>query len=408
MARKARNPAESKEIENSLFAQSRLGREELFAELGTSEVGLNTVEADERLERFGPNVIEAGHQRTLWEKLAGAVINPFNVVLLIVLGVTVVTDIVISREKTYSTSALILATILISAYIGYSQEEKSNDAAQKLRKMITNKVDVIRNRLPVVVDITDVVPGDIVKLSSGDMLPGDVRFFEAKDLFVDQSSLTGESYPVEKFTDVKAGDSLTSLDNIGFLGTNVVSGSALAVVLSTGSRTYFGSMAKSLSTDKEVSDFEKGISSISRLLIRFMLVMVPVIFAVNLLTKANLVESILFGITITVGLIPEMLPVITTSTLAKGALDMSRRKTIIKKLSSIQTFGEMDVLCTDKTGTLTRDKIILEKYMDVEGNEDLSILGYAFLNSWFQTGLNNLIDLAIISRAEGEGLNHLK
>ena len=224
-------------------------------------------------------------QKNLWQKISSVVINPFNMVLLGVLAVTIVTDIIIPAEKNYSTALLIASTILISAIIGYTQEEKSNSVAQKLRKMITNKVDVFRNGALTIIDITDVVPGDIVKLSSGDMLPGDVRFIEAKDLFINQATLTGESSPVEKSASFQPADSITDLANIGFMGTNITTGTAKAVVLATGRQTYFGSMAKSLSTDKEVSDFEAGINSISRLLSKFMLVMVPVIFAANLITK---------------------------------------------------------------------------------------------------------------------------
>ena len=240
------------------------------------------------------------------------------------------------------------------------------------------------------------------------MIPGDVRFIEAKDLFIDQSSLTGESNPVEKYSINKGESDINSISNIGFMGTNIVSGSATAIILTTGNNTYFGSMAKSLSTYHEKSRFEKGVDSISSLLIRFMLVMVPVIFIANLLTKDNPVDSLIFGITIAVGLMPEMLPVIMTSTLAKGAVNMSKNKVIVKRLGSIQTFGEMDVLCTDKTGTLTEDEIILERYMDAEGNEDSRILRHAFLNSHFQTGLKNLIDTAIINRAEKENMGILK
>ena len=240
------------------------------------------------------------------------------------------------------------------------------------------------------------------------MIPGDVRFIETKDLFIDQAPLTGESNPVEKFSIFKGDDDITDISNIGFMGTNVVSGSATAVVLTTGNNTYFGSMAKSMYSVNEKNSFEKGIDNISLLLIKFMLVMVPIILVSNLLTKNDIWSSIIFSITIAVGLTPEMLPVITTSTLAKGAVEMSKKKTIVKRLSSIQTFGQMNILCTDKTGTLTEDKVVLEKYMDASGKESIRILKHAFLNSYFQTGLKNLIDVAIISRAENENLNILK
>lgn len=275
--------------------------------------------------------------------------------------------------------------------------------------MISNQIDVIRDGNKIVINVENIVPGDIVKLSSGDMLPGDARIIDNKDLFIDQASLTGESNPVEKFSEVKDKTAtLTDLSNIVFMGTNVVSGSATAVIVATGNHTYFGSMAKSLYSVNEKNSFEKGIDSVSKLLIKFMVIMLPIILVINLLTKGDVWNSLIFAITIAVGLTPEMLPVIMTSTLAKGAVEMSKKKTIVKRLSSIQTFGEMNILCTDKTGTLTEDEIVLEKYMDVSGNESLKILKHAFLNSYFQTGLKNLIDIAIISRAEKEKLNILK
>ena len=241
------------------------------------------------------------------------------------------------------------------------------------------------------------------------MLPGDVRFIETKDLFIDQSQLTGESNPVEKFSGPDpTGSEISELNNLGFMGSNIVSGSAKAIILTTGNGTYFGCMAKSLNTFKTKSSFEQNIDSISKLLISFMVVMVPVIFIANFLTKGNWLDSLMFGITIAVGLMPEMLPVIMTSSLAKGAVNMSKKETIVKRLGAIQSFGEMDVLCTDKTGTLTQDEIILEKYMDVLGREDKRVLRHAFLNSYFQTGLKNLMDVAIINRAEKEDLTPLE
>jgi len=231
---------------------------------------------------------------------------------------------------------------------------------------------------------------------------------ETKDLFIDQSSLTGESNPVEKFSELKEYDSVTDISNIGFMGTNIVSGSSKALVLSTGNDTYFASMARSLYTVNEKNSFEIGIEDITKMLIRFMFILVPIVLVVNFFSVGDILSSLIFAITIAVGLTPEMLPVITTSTLAKGAVEMSKKKTIVKRLSSIQTFGQMNILCTDKTGTLTEDKVILEKYMDVSGNESLRILKHAFLNSYFQTGLKNLIDVAVISRAEKENMNILK
>ena len=395
-------------VERTLLDISGLSREEVFERLATSEYGLNQVEATDRLEEYGPNVIDIDNQNRLLKRIREALINPFNLVLIIVAIVTLFTDVVFADQPSPATFIMLVLVIIISGVISFVQTEKSNSAAQKLQKMITNRIDVIRNDTPMEIGIEDAVPGDIVTLASGDMLPGDVRFIETKDLFIDQSQLTGESNPVEKFADRRGEGDLTELSNIGFMGTNIVSGSARAVILSTGNRTYFGSMAQSLNTYQDKSSFEKNLDSISRLLIGFMIVLVPVIFIANLITKGNWLESLMFGITIAVGIMPEMLPVIMTSSLAKGAVNMSRKQTIVKRLGSIQTFGEMDILCTDKTGTLTQDEIVLEKYMDVLGREDKRILRHAFLNSYFQTGLKNLMDLAIISRAEKEDLAWLK
>jgi len=405
---KLENNDRKNEVEKNLLEFSNMEIEKLFELYGTSLEGLDQVEAEAELEEHGKNIIDIKNNSSIAFRIKEAIINPFNIVLLIIAAVTFITDITIANDPSYETFILIMTIVTVSAVISFVQQEKSNTAAKKLQKMISNKIDVIRNDRVEIIDIEDSVPGDIVKLSSGDMIPGDVRFIEAKDLFIDQSSLTGESNPVEKYSINKGESDINSISNIGFMGTNIVSGTASAIILTTGNNTYFGSMAKSLSTYNEKSRFEKGVDSISSLLIRFMLVIVPVIFIANLITKDSPLASLIFGITIAVGLMPEMLPVIMTSTLAKGAVNMSKNKVIVKRLGSIQTFGEMDVLCTDKTGTLTEDEIILEKYMDAEGNEDTRILRHAFLNSYFQTGLKNLIDIAIISRAEKESMGILK
>lgn len=397
-----------KELEKNIREDARLDVKELLEKYNTTYEGLSVVDIDEKLEEFGENSIEIGNNNTIFHKLKEAFINPFNVVLILVAITTFFTDVLISQKKDYSTFILILSTVLISAIISLIQQTTSDNAAKKLKQMITNKMDVIRDGVPYVVDVSKIVPGDIVKLSSGDMIPGDIRFLETKDLFIDQASLTGESNPVEKFSEYKKDDEITDISNMGFMGTNIVSGSALAVVLRTGNNTYFGNMAKSIYTVSEKNSFEKGVDSISKLLIKFLVVMIPIILIINLTTKSDWISSLIFAITIAVGITPEMLPVIMTSTLAKGAVNMSKKKTIVKRLSAIQTFGQMDILCTDKTGTLTEDEVVLEKYMDVTGKESMRILKHAFLNSYFQTGLKNLIDVAIISRAEKEKLNHLK
>ena len=348
-------------LESKLREAAKYSLDELYEKYKTSEEGISVVDIEDKLEEYGKNTIEVNNNNTLFHKLKEAFINPFNVVLILVAIVTFVTDVVISPQKDYATFILIISTVIISAIISLVQQTKSDNAAKKLKNMITNKMDVIRDGNLVIVDVEEVVPGDIVKLSSGDMIPGDVRFVETKDLFIDQASLTGESNPVEKFSVYKKDTDVTDISNIGFMGTNIISGSAVAVVLTTGSSTYFGNMAKSLYTVSDKNSFEKGIDSISKLLIKFMAIMIPIILVINLTTKDDLISSLIFAITIAVGLTPEMLPVITASTLAKGAVDMSKKKTIVKRLSSIQTFGQMNILCTDKTGTLTEDEVVLEK-----------------------------------------------
>ena len=402
------DPERRHEVEKTLLELSGMEQNALFEKYQTDEEGLDPVQASDRLEEYGKNIIDFGNEKNLAVRIKDAVINPFNIVLLVVAVITFITDVIMADEPSFATFIMLVAVIIISATISFIQEEKSNNAAKKLQGLITNKLDVIRNGVETEIEIEEVVPGDIVKLASGDMIPGDVRFIETKDLFIDQSQLTGESNPVEKFTTSEANAGVTDLANIGFMGSNIVSGSAKAIILTTGGNTYFGSMAKSLNSFEEKSAFEKNLDSVSKLLIRFMLVTVPVIFIANFITKGSWLQSLMFGITIAVGIMPEMLPVIMNSSLARGAINMSRKKTIVKRLGAIQTFGEMDVFCTDKTGTLTQDEIILEKYMDVLGREDKRILRHAFLNSYFQTGLKNLMDVAIINRAEKEELSFLK
>ncbi len=406
--KKKENPERRNEVEKTLLELSGLDQKALFERYQTDEYGLDPVQAADRLEEYGRNIIDFGNEKNLAVRIKDALINPFNVVLLVVAMITFVTDVVMAEEPSFATFIMLVAVIIISATISFIQEEKSNNAAKKLQGMITNKLDVIRNDVEMEVEIEEIVPGDIVKLASGDMIPGDVRFIETKDLFIDQSQLTGESNPVEKFTTTETNVGVTDLANIGFMGSNIVSGSAKAIILTTGGDTYFGSMAKSLNSYEEKSAFEKNLDSVSKLLIRFMLITVPVIFIANFITKGSWLQSLMFGITIAVGIMPEMLPVIMNSSLARGAINMSKKKTIVKRLGAIQTFGEMDVFCTDKTGTLTQDEIILEKYMDVMGREDKRVLRHAFLNSYFQTGLKNLMDVAIINRAEKEELSFLK
>ncbi len=379
---------------------------ELLSGLRAKREGLTTLEALARQERFGMNIITAGDSNTLVKRLKQAVINPFNLILFAIAGITYFTDTVMSPDPSFSTVAIILSLVLLSSAVAFIQSRRSDAAAEKLSKMISNKADVWRDGRLTEISIEEIVPGDIVRLSAGDMLPADIRFLSTKDTFIAQAPLTGESNPVEKFSEMGKThqDTITDLQNIGFMGSNTVSGSAVGVVLLTGDDTYFGSMAVSLSGDRARNSFERGVDAVSRLLIRMMLVMVPVVFLVNGFAKGNWLSALLFAVSMAVGLTPEMLPVIMTSTLARGAVSMSTHQVIVRSHGAIQTFGEMDILCTDKTGTLTEDKIVLEKYMDLRGEDDKRILRHAFLNSYFQTGLKNLIDLAIINRAVQSGL----
>lgn len=383
-----------------------LGREELFEELSSDPKGLTLEQVESKQEAFGKNIITTGNNRTALHRLREAVVNPFNIILIAIAAVTYFMDVVLAKRPDYLTVVIILSLVLVSSLVAFVQSQRSSAAAEKLSRMISNKADVWRDGKLCEIPLDEVVPGDIVRLSAGDMLPADVRFLTAKDAFVNQAALTGESSPVEKFSEISGNgkSSLTDYPNIGFMGSNMVSGSATAVVLTTGNATYFGSMAKSLSGDKAKSSFERGVDSVSRMLVRMMLVMIPIVFLINGLAKGNWITALLFSISIAVGLTPEMLPVILASTLAKGAVSMSKHQVIVRTLGAIQTFGEMDVLCTDKTGTLTEDKIILEKYMNLHGEDDARILRHAYLNSSFQTGLKNLIDLAIINRARQNGL----
>ena len=392
--------------EQRLRSYAFLSAEELLSRLHARPEGLTSEEAESRQDVHGKNIITAGDKNTVLHRLREAVLNPFNIILLIIAAITYFTDVVVSARPDYLTVTIILALVSLSSLVAFVQSERSNAAAEKLSRMISNTADVWRDGKITEIPMDEVVPGDIVRLSAGDMLPADLRFLSTKDTFVAQAALTGESNPVEKYSDVRntQDDALTDLRNIGFMGSNIVSGSAVGVVLTTGNSTYFGSMAESLSGDKARNSFERGVDAVSGLLIRMMIVMVPVVFLINGLAKGEWVSALFFAISIAVGLTPEMLPVILTSTLAKGAVSMSKHKVIVRSLGAIQTFGEMDVLCTDKTGTLTEDKIVLEKYMNVHGEDDARILRHAYLNSYFQTGLKNLIDLAIIDRAVRSGL----
>lgn len=396
-------------IEKSLCSYAVLMTEELLIKFSATQAGLTSKEVENRLEEFGQNILTTGSKNTTLHRLREAIVNPFNIILLIITVVTYFTDVIFSSQPDYLTVIIILSLVILGSTVAFVQSQRSNNAAESLSKMISTKSDVWRDGKLIKIPIENIVPGDIVRLSAGDMLPADVRFLSSKDTFVAQAALTGESNPVEKFSKIPntSDEAVTDLQNIGFMGSNIISGSATAVVLATGNNTYFGSMAKTLSGDKAQTSFERGVNSVSGLLVRMMLVMVPAVFLINGFIKGEWYSSLLFAISVAVGLTPEMLPVIMTSTLAKGAVSMSKHKVIVRTLGAIQTFGEMDVLCTDKTGTLTEDKIVLERYMNLNGEDDPRILRHAYLNSYFQTGLKNLIDLAIINRAVQNGIEDI-
>ncbi len=386
-----------------IFAATHAEREALKF-LNALPEGLTEDFVEESREKNGKNTVTHGKKESLFKRICGAFINPFTAILFVLALVSVVTDIILAapEDKNYVTVIIITTMVMISGLLRFIQETRSGNAAANLSKMICTTACVERAETgKKEISIDDIVVGDIVHLSAGDMIPADVRILSAKDLFVSQSALTGESEPVEKQANVSSGsEALTEISNLAFMGSNVISGSAKAVVVAVGNDTMLGTMAKDLSVKPPKTTFEKGVNAVSWVLIRFMLVMVPVVLFINGFTKGNWLDALLFAISVAVGLTPEMLPMIVTTNLAKGAVTMAKKKVIIKNLNAIQNLGSIDILCTDKTGTLTQDKVVLEYYLDINGNEDKRVLRHAFLNSYFQTGLKNLIDIAIISHEE--------
>ncbi len=378
--------------------------DEAYIRLGTRPAGLTAEEAETSREKYGENVLPAGKKHTLAARIFGAFVNPFTVILLVLAAVSVLTDIVFAGtgDRNYVTVAVISVMVIVSGVLRFVQESRSSAAAEKLTAMITTTACVTRlGEGKKEVPVAELTVGDIVYLSAGDMIPADLRIVSAKDLFVGQSALTGESAPVEKKpAPDAAGTAVTSCACLAFMGTNVVSGSGIGIVAATGADTLFGQTAKTLSQKPEKTAFEKGVNSISHILIAFMLAMVPVVFLVNGLTKNDWLGAVLFAVSVAVGLTPEMLPMIVTACLAKGAIALSGKKVIVKNLNSIQDLGGMDILCTDKTGTLTQDKVVLEMHLNVEGEEDAFVLCRAYLNSNYQTGLKNLMDVAVIERTQ--------
>lgn len=394
-----------------IFAATHAEREALKF-LNALPEGLTEDFVEESRETNGKNTVTHGKKESLFKRICGAFINPFTAILFALALVSVVTDIILAapEDKNYVTVIIITTMVMISGLLRFIQETRSGNAAANLSKMICTTACVERTETgKKEISIDDIVVGDIVYLSAGDMIPADVRILSAKDLFVSQSALTGESEPVEKHADVSSGSkALTEISNLAFMGSNVISGSAKAVVVAVGNDTILGTMAKDLSVKPPKTTFEKGVNAVSWVLIRFMLVMVPVVLFINGFTKGNWLDALLFAISVAVGLTPEMLPMIVTTNLAKGAVTMAKKKVIIKNLNAIQNLGSIDILCTDKTGTLTQDKVVLEYYLDINGNEDKRVLRHAFLNSYFQTGLKNLIDIAIISHEDDLDSESLK
>lgn len=375
--------------------------EELYETFQSSENGITLDQSEEAREIYGENIVTHGKKESLFKRICSAFVNPFTAILFILAIVSTFTDILYadSGEQNPSTVIIITMMVMISGILRFVQETRSGNAASKLTQMIHTSTCVERmNTGKAEIPMDDVVVGDIIHLSAGDMVPADMRILYAKDLFISQSALTGESEPVEKFSEIKQHVSWQEDARLAFMGTNVISGSAKGIVFATGNDTMLGLLAKQLNTKPSPTSFEKGVNSVSWVLIRFMLIMVPIVLFINGFTKGDWMDAALFAISIAVGLTPEMLPMLVTTCLAKGAVAMSHKKVIIKNLNSIQNLGSIDILCTDKTGTLTQDKVVLEYHLNIMGEEDDRVLRHGFLNSYYQTGLKNLIDIAIINK----------
>ena len=387
----------------------------VYSYLQTTRLGLTRAEVEDRQLTYGKNEVVHEQKKNPFIVFIKTFINPFIGVLT---GLAVISlDVLMAEpgEQEWTGVVIIAVMVVCSAILRFWQEWKANEATDSLMKMVKNTCLVKRaGSGEEELDITELVPGDIVFLAAGDMIPADLRIIESKDLFISQASLTGESEPIEKFPEVKEKQyrkgSIVELDNICYMGSTVISGAAKGIVFETGNRTFLGTIARNLTGHRATTAFDKGISKVSLLLIRFMLVMVPFVFFINGFTKGDWFEAFIFAISVAVGLTPEMLPMIVTANLSKGALSMSKKKTIVKNLNAIQNFGAMNILCTDKTGTLTCDKIVLEKYINADGSNDESkrILRHAYFNSYFQTGLKNLMDKAILSHVKEMKLEHLK
>lgn len=380
----------------------------------TASGGLTDDEVKERRALYGMNEIAHEKKKYPLTMFIMAFINPFIGVLTGLIVISYILDVYLASEENKDWTAIIIigTMVVLSAIIRFCQEWKADVSSEALKRMVTNTCTVLRHNDWMEIPLEELVPGDVVRLAAGDMIPADLRVIETKDLFVSQSSLTGESDSIEKHVDVSTNKhiGIVELGNICYMGSNVISGSAIGIVFATGNCTYLGTVATGIVGHRAATAFDKGIAKVSLLLIRFMLVMVPFVFLVNGLTKGEWLDAFLFAVSIAVGLTPEMLPMIVTANLSKGAVAMSKKKTIVKDLNAIQNFGAMNILCTDKTGTLTCDQIVLERYINADGSNDAGkrILRHAYFNSFFQTGLKNLMDKAILSHVKDLKLEKLK
>ena len=378
-----------KDIAN--FEYASYTQEVIFEKLGTSIKGLSVDEVERRLEEYGYNEVAQRKKHSILFEIISKFSNPLVIVLIIIAGFSM-----FFGEKI--SAALVILMAIGSVTLSFFQEHRAGKEAEKLSEMVRPTATVYRNNKPKEIPIREIVPGDIVYLSAGDMVPADLRIISCKDLFLNQSSLTGESFPVEKTAlpvQVKSNNP-SDLTNIAFMGSSVVSGTGLGVVIKTGLSTQFGEVSRKLSSIGSETSFDKGVRSFTWLMIRFMLILVSIIFAINALTKRNLLQSFLFALAVAVGLTPEMLPMLVAINLSKGAIAMAKKKVIVKRLNAIQNFGAMDVLCTDKTGTITLDEIILEIYCDVARETNEEVLQFAYINSYYQTGLKNILDRAVL------------
>ena len=404
------NLKEDVDVQEMYGKDSKLLKDKFLEKYKVKETGLSNKQAEENIRNLGLNEIKQAKPKKWYHYFLESLLTPFNLILIGISIILVYTDIYLAEVPSYANIIVIAILVIASTLLDFFESYKSNKAAEKLKEMVATTAVVIRNGKEVEVPVKNVTRGDIILLSAGSMIPADLRIIEAKDLYVGQSSLTGESDSVKKTVELENSDeevdSIADLNNICFMGTNVISGSAKGVVIKTGDSTYFGKIAHTISSGKEKTAFQKGIENISKLLIRFMLIMIPLVFIINV-QKHDIVLAFTFAVAIAICITPLLFPVILSSSLSKGAVRMSKKKTIVKKLDSIQNFGAMNILCTDKTGTLTEDRIVLEKYLDIKGEEDTRVLKHAFLNAYFQTGLKGSIDEAVIKRAEENNISDI-